>query len=100
MFSLIKKAVMAGLGVGAQGREKFEELVRQGEQSQTEVAKAVKKLMTEAEKNAKTLEDKGRKLADRCFEKMPIPTRSDVERIEKKIQDLANRIERGGKGRG
>jgi polyhydroxyalkanoate synthesis regulator phasin len=100
MFSLIKKAVMAGLGVGAQGREKFEELVRQGEQSQTEVAKAVKKMMTEAEKNARMLEDKGRELAGRCFEKMPIPTRSDVERLEKKIQDLADRIERGGKGRG
>jgi len=100
MFNHIKKAVMAGLGVGSQGREKFEELVRQGEQSQTEVAKAVKKFMTETEKNAKKLEEKGRKLADRCMDKLPVPTRSDIERLERKIQDLMNRIERGGKERG
>ena len=97
MFTLIKKAVMAGLGIGAQGCGKFEELVRQGEESQTEYAKAVRKFMTEAEKNAKKLEDKGRKLADRVLDKMPIPTRSDLERIERKIQDLSSRLGQRGK---
>ena len=94
MFHLVKKAVMAGLGVGAQGREKFEDWVREGEESQTGIAKAVKNLMTEVEKSTQKLEAKGRKLADECFQKMPISTRSDVERLEKKIQELANRIER------
>lgn len=98
MFNLIKKTVMAGLGIEAQGREKFEELVRKGEQSQTDCAKAVKEFMTEAEKNAKKLEEKGRKVADRILESVPIPTKSDLARLEKKIQELASRMERGGKG--
>ena len=97
MFTLIKKAVMAGLGIEAQGREKFEELVRRGEQSQTDCAKAVKEFITEAEKSAKKLEEKGRKVADRILEKMPIPTKSDLARLEQKIQELAARVGRGGK---
>lgn len=98
MFTLIKKAVLAGLGIEAQGREKFEELVRRGEQSETTCAKAVKEFMTEAEKNAKKLGEKGRKVADRILESAPIPTKSDLARLEKKIQELASRMERGGKG--
>ena len=99
MFTLIKKAVLAGLGVGAQGREKFEDLVRHGEQNQTETAQAIKKLLTEAEKTAKKFEKKGVEFADRFLSKMPLPTRSDIERLEKRIQDLASRIDRGGKDR-
>ena len=88
---------MAGLGVSAQGFDKLDELVRQGEQSQTECAKAVRAFMSGAEKNSKKLEEKGRKWMEQVLEKMPYPTRSDIERLEKKIQDLSARIERGGK---
>ena len=97
VIELIRKTVMAGLGVSAQGFDKLDELVRQGEQSQTECAKAVRTFMNGAEKNSKKLEEKGRKWMEQVLEKMPYPTRSDIERLEKKIQDLSARIERGGK---
>lgn len=97
MFGLVKKAVLAGLGIGSMGCGKFEELVRQGEESQSEYAKAIKRLMAEAEKDSQKLEEKGRKLAEKCLEKVPIPTRTDFERLEKKIQDLSSRIGKSGK---
>jgi hypothetical protein len=89
MRNLIKKAVMAGLGIEAKGREKLEELVRDGEESQTDCAKAVKKFMTEAGRAAEKLE---KKVADAW----PVAMRSDLERLEKKIQELASKIT-GGK---
>jgi polyhydroxyalkanoate synthesis regulator phasin len=97
VLSLFRKAVMAGLGVGAQGMDKFEELAREGELSQTECAKAVRTLISEAEKGSKKLEESGRRMAERFLEHLPIPTRSDIERLEKKIQDLSVQVERKGK---
>ena len=97
MLSLIKKAVLAGLGAVAGGRETFEDLVRRGEQNQTDLAKAVKGLMAETEKTLKKLAEKERDCVDRVLKKMPIATKSDLDRLEQKIEELAARVGRGGK---
>ena len=81
--------MLAGLGIEAKGRGKLDELVRDGEASETDCARAVKKWMDEAEKAAERIE---KKLAGRW----PMALRSDLERLEKKIQELASRIG-GGK---
>lgn len=97
MFRLIRKAVMVGIGFGAQGFERLDEFEKEGERSQKEYAKAARSLLSELEKNSEKLERKCRSAADRVFERSPIPTRSDFNRLEKKVHDLAARIERGGK---
>jgi polyhydroxyalkanoate synthesis regulator phasin len=97
MLSLIKKAVLAGLGAVAGGRETFDDLVRRGEQSQTDFAKTVKGFMTDTEKTLKKLEEKERECVDQVLKKMPMATKSDLDRLEKKIEELAARVGRGGK---
>ena len=97
MFGQAKKLVLAGLGIGAQGRDRFEEWVRQGEDNDAEYAKAIRKFMSEAEKNKDKLDDRCREWSDRLFRNLPIPTRSDIERLEKKVSDLASKLDRAGK---
>ena len=77
--------------------ERFEDWVRHGEESQSDCAKAVRKFLSEAEKNSDKIEEKGRKLAKRILEKSPVPTRSDLERLEKQIQELSHRLKQTGK---
>jgi polyhydroxyalkanoate synthesis regulator phasin len=98
MVRKIRKAVMAGLGMGAWGVEHLDDWVRRGEETQNEWAKSVRKFLSEAEKNSDKLEEKGRKLVRRVLDKSPIPTRSDLERLEKQIHELSHRMKQSGKG--
>lgn len=97
MYDQARKLVLAGLGIGAQGRDQFEEWVRQGEENDAEYAKAIRKFMSEAEKNKDKWNNRCRELSDRVFQCLPIPTRSDIERLEKKVSDLASQLDRAGK---
>ena len=92
MVKLIKTVLMAGLGLEAKVRKEWDELVRRGEESQTDCAKKVKSCAASLEKDLKELEKKERELIDKVMAKLPIATKADLDRLEKKIQELSAKL--------
>jgi len=92
MFDLFKKSVLMGLGAITITKEKAEqivdELVKKGELAKDERSKAIQDLLKKAEEQEKILIDKVSAEVNRAIEKLGIPTKKDIERLEKKIDEL------------
>ena len=98
----IKRAMMAGLGAQEKAKEFVDDLVKQGELSKGEAASLVKEWVSKAEDSRKDLDVKVKDAITATLEKLNIPTRDDVEKLEKKVQNLAARISKleSGDGKG
>jgi polyhydroxyalkanoate synthesis regulator phasin len=98
---VIKKAMLAGLGAQEKAREFVDELVKAGELSKNEGATLVKEWATKAEESAKDVDNKIKDTVTAVFEKLNIPTRDDLEKMEKKLQNISTRLSKiegdGGK---
>jgi polyhydroxyalkanoate synthesis regulator phasin len=92
MVKLMKKVVLAGLGVEAKVREAWDDLVRRGEENPKDYAKRMKERVGLLEKDLKELEKKERDLIDRVMAKIPLATKTDLDRLEKKIQELSAKL--------
>ncbi len=92
MFDLFKKGVLMGLGAVTITKEKAEqivdELVKKGELAKDKRSQAVQDLLKKAEEQEKILIDKVSSEVNKAIVKLGIPTKKDLERLEKKIDDL------------
>lgn len=74
MLDIIKKTILAGLGLISLTREKAEEiakdLIKRGELAETEEAKFVKDLLEQAEKSRAELEKKLEKTVEAVLTKL------------------------------
>ena len=99
---IIKKAMLAGLGAQEKARELVDELVKAGELSKSEAATLVKEWTSKAQESTKDMDLKVKDTIAGVFEKLNIPTRDELDRLEKKIQGIAARVSKleGGEGKG
>ena len=99
---VIKKAMLAGLGAQEKAREFVDELVKAGELSKSEGASLVKEWASKAEESTRDMDHKVKDAISGAFEKLNIPTRDDLEKLEKKIQGISARLSKleGGDGKG
>ncbi len=99
---IIKKAMLAGLGAQEKAREFVEDLVKTGELSKGEASSLVKEWASKAEDSKKELDHKIKDALGATLEKLNIPSRDDMEKLEKKVQNLTARIAKleGGEGKG
>lgn len=99
---VIKKAMLAGIGAQEKAKEFIDELVKAGELSKSEGASLVKEWATKAEESTKDMDLKVKDAISAAFEKLNIPTRDDVEKLEKKLQSISARLAKleGGDGKG
>jgi polyhydroxyalkanoate synthesis regulator phasin len=99
---IIKKAMLAGLGAQEKARELVDELVKAGELSKNEAATLVKEWTSKAEESTKDLDLKLKDTIAGALERLNIPTRDDLEKLEKKIQGISARLSKleGGDGKG
>jgi polyhydroxyalkanoate synthesis regulator phasin len=99
---VIKRAMLAGLGAQEKARELVDELVKAGELSKNEAATLVKEWASKAEESTKDLDLKVKDTIAGAFEKLNIPTRDDLEKLEKKMQGISARVSKleGGEGKG
>ncbi len=99
---IIKKAMLAGLGAQEKAREFVEDLVKTGELSKGEASSLVKEWASKAEDSKKELDRKIKDALGATLEKLNIPSRDDMEKLEKKVQNLTARIAKleGGEGKG
>ncbi len=92
MFDLFKKSVLMGLGVITITKEKAEqivdELVKKGELAKDERSIAIQDLLKKAGEQEQILVDKVNTEVNKAIKKLGIPTNKDLERLEKKIDEL------------
>lgn len=99
---VIKKAMLAGLGAQEKAREFVEELVKAGELSKSEGATLVKEWVSKAEESTKDMDHKIKDAIAAAFEKLNIPRLEDLDKLDKKIQNISARLAKleGGEGKG
>jgi polyhydroxyalkanoate synthesis regulator phasin len=97
LSEIVKKAMLAGLGAQEKTKEFIDELVKAGELSKNEAASVGK-----AEESTRNLDAKVKDAIANAFEKLNIPSRDAIEKLEKKVQNLSAKIDKleGGKGEG
>jgi len=100
---VIKKALLAGLGAQEKAKEFIDELVKAGELSKNEGATLVKEWAAKAEESSKDMDNKLKDTVAAVFDKLNIPSRDDLEKVEKKLQALSARLTKlegdgGGQG--
>ncbi len=99
---VIKRAMLAGLGAQEKAKEFVDELVKAGELSKSDGASLVKEWVSKAEESRKDLDLKVKDAMAAAMEKLNIPTRDDLEKMEKKLQNISARLTKieGGEGKG
>jgi len=99
---IIKKAMLAGLGAQEKAKEFIDELVKAGELSKNEGATLVKEWVSKAEESTKEMDLKIKDAMSAAFEKLNIPTRDDLEKVDKKLHHISARLTKleGGGGKG
>ncbi len=99
---IIKKAMLAGLGAQEKAKEFVDELVKAGELSKGDAASLVKEWVSKAEESRKDLDGKIKDAIAGAFEKLNLPTKDDIEKMEKKLQNISARLTKleGGEGKG
>ncbi len=98
MFETMKKAMMVGLGIQEKMKEYVDDLVKKGEVSKEESGSLFKDLMSSAEKNLEGLDKTWREMIHSTMERMNLPTREDIENLEKKVNALSRRVAKLDKG--
>ncbi len=92
MFETVKKAMLVGLGVQEKMREYVDDLVKKGEVSKEQSGSLFKDLMSTAEKNMEGLDKTWKEMIQSTMERMNLPTREDMENLEKKVNALSRRV--------
>lgn len=93
MFKFSKKMVLAGLGLQARINEIVEDWVKEGERNQRKEAKWVKDLMARLEKDVASFDQKAHDLYKKALSLVDLPSREEMNRLSKKVDDLISRLE-------
>jgi poly(hydroxyalkanoate) granule-associated protein len=94
VFDVVRNAILAGFGVQEKVKEFIDELVKKGELSESQGAKLVKEWTEKADKSTSDLGKSISELVTKTLEKMNIPTKDDMEKLNKKIQSLSARVKK------
>jgi polyhydroxyalkanoate synthesis regulator phasin len=94
MFDLLKKTMLTGIGIASMTKEKIEELGKkiseENKLTEKEGKRMVDDLLKQSEKAKEDLENQVQKLVKNALEKLDIPAREDLNRLEKRIKELEN----------
>ena len=97
MLFLTKKMLLAGIGILSLTREKAEkiaeDLIKRGEINNSESKEFVMELLDKAEKEKNKLIEKIKPDIEKEIEKINYSLKDSVVNLEKKIDDLSNKIE-------
>ncbi len=94
LFDVVRNAMLAGLGIQETFKEFLDNLVKKGELSESQGAKILKEWTEKADKTSEQLSKNISELVTRTLEKMNLPTKDDIEKLNKEIQSLSDRIKK------
>lgn len=92
LFDTIRNTMLAGFGVQEKVREFVDELVKKGELSESQGAKLVKEWSDKFEKNTTDISKSLNEVVTKTLEKMNLPTKDDIQKLNEKIDALASRV--------
>ncbi|MCL4476953.1 MAG: phasin family protein [Nitrospirae bacterium] len=93
-FDAVRTALLAGFGVQEKVAEFINDLVKKGELSESQGAKLVKEWTEKADKSTEQISRSLSDIISKTMEKMAIPTKDDIEKLNKKIQTLSARVKK------
>jgi polyhydroxyalkanoate synthesis regulator phasin len=93
MFKIFKKAILAGLGFQALANETVQAWIKEGERNQRKEAVWVKELMARLEKDTESADQKIKELYKKACSLVNLPSREELDRLSKKVDDLVARYE-------
>ncbi len=93
-FDVVRNALLAGFGVQEKVAEFVNDLVKKGELSESQGAKLVKEWADKADKSTEQLGKSLSDLISKTMDRMTIPTRDDIEKLNRKIQALSARVKK------
>lgn len=100
MADIFEKALLAGLGLFDLTREKAEklanELIKRGELSQSDKAKAVKEILKGHEDRARKIKEKIDQHVNKAVEKLKGVTAQELSELNKKIEKISKELEKLG----
>ena len=92
MTDLIKKTILAGVGLAAMTKDKVEELAedltKEGELSEKEAKKLLDDLLKRSKRAKKDLDKKMENVVMKVLKKMDVATKKDIARLDKKIKNI------------
>lgn len=91
---IVHKALMVGIGIPEKLNEVIDDLVKKGELSESQGARLVRECSEKVGKTGDEINKGLAELVNKALEKMNIPTRDDLERLNKKISTLNSRIKK------
>jgi polyhydroxyalkanoate synthesis regulator phasin len=92
LFDVVRNAMLAGLGIQETFKEFLDNLIKKGELSESQGAKILKEWTEKADKTSEQLSKNISELVTRTLEKMNLPTNDDIEKLNKEILSLSNRL--------
>lgn len=90
MLDMIKKTMLAGVGLTLMTKEKIEtiasELIKKGQMSEKEGNEFVDELIKKSELAKEALETNIENIVKKLLDKMNLATKDDINKLEKKIE--------------
>jgi len=91
---ILHRALMAGIGLPEKMKEIVDDLVEKGELSKSQGARLVKECSAKVTKSGEEINKGLSELLDKALEKMNIPTRDEVEKLNRKLTALSARVKK------
>ena len=92
MMEIIKKSMLAGIGLALKTKEEVEELargfVKRGELTETEGRKLLAELILKVEESKRKLESKIEKIVKDLLKKADVVTKEELNGLKKEIREL------------
>ncbi len=92
VFDIARNALLAGLGVQEKVKEFIDELVKKGELSDSQGSKLIKEWTEKADKSTEEITKTFSEIISKTLDKMNLPSREEIEKINKKLDSLSKRI--------
>ncbi|GAB6906816.1 conserved hypothetical protein [Desulfosarcina cetonica] len=96
MFDLVKKSMLAGVGLALKAWDEVEdmakEMAEQGKMTETEGRKFIDELQSRYEETQKKLEERVERSVKELLKKMDVVTQDELKGLKKEIRDLKKLI--------
>lgn len=95
---VVKKGLLAGLGLVAVTKEKAQEiaraLIKKGEASRKDVDAVAKAIFEKAQKGKEAIESKIEEAIKKMVASMNIPTREEFQELKKMVEEIKKKVNR------
>lgn len=96
MFETLKKSLLTGIGLALRSKEEIEELAKefaeQSKMSQGEAKEFLNEFKQKYEDARESLDKKLEPLVKKILDKLDLPTRSDIQSLNQRIDRLTEKI--------